>query len=422
MRTVLSPISSLLLAVAILIMGNGLQSMLLPVRATFEHFDMIEIGLMGSSYYLGFVIGCIYGSRAIQRVGHIRTFTALSAIASTVVLVHGVLAEPLTWVALRAVTGFCFAGLYLVIESWLNERASNENRGLIMGIYTMINLAVIVVGQMMLTLGNPLQFPLFAYASILVSLAAVPVAMTSSEQPVMLTEARLRPTKLYRISPVGVVGVFFAGVAGGAFWTLGPAYEIEAGADVRDAAIFMSVAVLGGALVQWPIGRLSDRIDRRIVMIGACAVGVLAAGGLILIGTANSLYVTVLGAIFGAAAMPLYAICAAHMFDLVERSELVETSSGLLLGNSVGATAGPLVASFLMRLTGPGGLFLATGGAHLILGAFVIWRMTRRPALPRNQRTEFDLTATAPTMAALTPESMKRQAANPDAGDASGAL
>jgi MFS family permease len=183
----------------------------------------------------------------------------------------------------------------------------------------------------------------------------------------------------------------------------------------------MSVAVLGGALVQWPIGRLSDRIDRRIVMVGACAVGALAAGALVLIGAEKSLNVALLAAVFGAASMPLYAICAAHMFDLVERSNLVETSSGLLLGNGVGAIAGPLAASFLMRLTGPGGLFLATGGAHLVLGAFIIWRMTRRAALPAGQRAEFDLTTTAPTMAALTPESKKRRAASTAAGDASNA-
>jgi MFS family permease len=418
MSTVLPAISSLLFAVAILVLGNGLQSMLLPVRASFENFDAIEIGLMGSFYYLGFVLGCIYGGRAIQRVGHIRTFTALSAIASTIVLVHGIAVEPFTWAALRAVTGFCFAGLYLVIESWLNERASNENRGLVMGVYTMINLSVIAAGQMMLTLGNPSQFPLFAYASILVSLAAVPVALTRSEQPAVLAAVRLRPAKLYRISPVGLVGVFFAGIATGAFWSLGPAYEIGAGADARKAAIFMSVAVFGGALVQWPIGRLSDRIDRRYAIVGACAVGALAAGGLVLIGTTDSFYVAVLAAVFGAATMPLYALCAAHMFDLVGRSELVETSSGLLLGNGIGAIAGPLIASFLMRLTGPGGLFLATAAAHLILGGFVIWRMTRRSAPADRHAAEFDLTTTAPTMAALTAESTKHQEAGTTAGGA----
>jgi MFS family permease len=404
MSALLSSVSSLLVAVAILIMGNGLQQVLLPVRASFEDFRPIDIGLMGSFYYLGFVLGCVYGGRAIQRVGHIRTFTALASIASTVVLVHALTVEPAAWAALRAVTGFCFAGLYLVIESWLNERADNENRGLIMGVYTMINLSVIVAGQMMLTLGDPSAFLLFAYASILVSLAAVPVALTASPQPTQIAAARLRPAKLYRISPVGVVGVFLAGAATGAFWSLGPAYAVEVGADTREVAIFMSIAVLGGALVQWPIGRLSDRVDRRVVLIGACVVGALVAGGMVAIGGEKSLPAAALAAIFGAAALPIYAISAAHAFDLVERSDFVETSSGLLLANGVGAVAGPLAAAFFMRNVGPQGLFVATGLAHLALGAFVAWRMRARPPLPEDQRSEFDLATTAPTMVALTPE------------------
>jgi MFS family permease len=404
MKALLSSVSSLLFAVAILITGNGLQQTLLPVRASFENFRPIEIGLMGSFYYLGFVLGCVYGGRAIQRVGHIRTFTALASIASAVVLVHGLTVEPLTWAALRAVTGFCFAGLYLVIESWLNERAHNENRGFVMGLYTMINLSVIVVGQMMLTLGDPSSLLLFAYASILVSLAAVPIALTASPQPAPIAKAQLRPAKLYRISPAGVAGVSLAGAATGAFWSLGPAYAVEVGADTREVAIFMSIAVLGGALVQWPIGRLSDRVDRRVVVIGACAVGALAAGGLVAIGGEKSLSAAALAAVFGSAALPLYAISAAHVFDLVERSDFVETSSGLLLANGVGAVAGPLAAAFFMRNVGPQGLFMATGLAHLALGAFVLWRMRTRPPAPEAQRSEFDLATTAPTMVALTPE------------------
>ena len=404
MAATLSPVASLLLAVAILIMGNGLQQTLLPVRASFEEFRAIEIGLMGSSYYLGFVLGCVYGGRAVRRVGHIRTFTALASIASTVVLVHGVTVEPAAWVVLRALSGFCFAGLYLVIESWLNERAANEDRGVVMGVYTMITLSVIVVGQMMLTLDDPSRFTLFAYASILVSLAAVPVALTRSAQPAPVAEARLQPAKLYGVSPVGVIGVFLAGAATGAFWSLGPVYAVEAGADTGEVAIFMSIAVLGGALVQWPVGRLSDRVDRRAVVLGACAVGALAAGGLVVTGAERSLLIAALAALFGAAALPLYAICAAHAFDLVERSDFIETSSGLLLANGVGAVAGPLAAALFMRLAGPEGLFAATGAAHLALGGFVAWRMKSRPPLPADQRSGFDLATTAPTMVALAPE------------------
>jgi MFS family permease len=404
MRSVLSPISALLLSVAILIMGNGLQQTLLPVRASLENFDALEIGLMGSAYYLGFVVGCVRGGRLIQRVGHIRAFAALTAIASTVALVHALSVEPYVWTLMRALTGFCFAGLYLVIESWLNERADNTNRGFVMGIYTMVNLSVIVAGQMMLTLADPQQFPLFALASILVSLAAVPVALTVSPQPRPIAEARLRPLRLYRNSPVGVVGVFLVGITTGAFWTIGPAYAEGIGADTDQIAIFMSIAVLGGALAQWPVGRLSDRFDRRFVVIGGCALGIVAALGLIVFGGKGGWTVAGFACLFGAAALPLYAICAAHAFDFVERSEFVEAASGLLLANGIGAVIGPLAAAMTMREAGPAGLFICTAIVHLGLGAFVLWRISRRTALPVAARTGFDLTSTAQTMVALEPQ------------------
>ena len=404
MRTVLSPIAALLLSVAILVMGNGLQQTLLPVRASLESFDALEIGLMGSAYYLGFVLGCVRGGRLIQRVGHIRAFTALAAIASTVALVHALSVQPYMWTLMRALTGFCFAGLYLVIESWLNDKADNTNRGFIMGIYTMVNLSVIVAGQMMLTLADPQQFPLFALASILVSIAAVPVALTASPQPAPLAEARLRPIRLYRLSPVGVVGVFLVGITNGAFWALGPAYAAGIGAGTDEIAIFMSIAVMGGALAQWPAGRLSDRFDRRFVLIGGCILGIVGALGLVLVGGAGGWPLAALACLFGAAALPLYAICVAHAFDFVERKDLVEAASGLLLANGAGSVIGPMVAAGAMREAGPAGLFACTAAFHLLLGGFALWRMTRRTALPAEARTGFDLTSTAQTMVALEPQ------------------
>lgn len=382
-------------------MGNGLQWTLIPVRASILAFDTIEIGLLGSAYYLGFALGCVLGSRVIQRVGHIRTFTALTAIAAAVILVHTLTNSPLAWWGLRAISGFCFAGLYLVIESWLNERAANEQRGLIMGIYTMIVLSVTVVGQMMLVLGDPAQFPLFALTSILISLAAVPLALTAARPPARLMESRLRPTKLYSKSPVGVVGVFLSGVATGAFWSLGPAYALSIRADTADVAIFMSIAVFGGAVVQWPIGRLSDRFDRRIVVLILCGVGTLAAATLALATLETRWTTVVLVTVFGASAMPLYAICAAHAFDNTEAQKIVETSSGLLLANGLGAIVGPVAAASLMGQFGPGGLFVATAGAHLMLLAFVLWRLRVKRPVSREQRNEFDLATSAQTMVAL---------------------
>lgn len=402
-KAILPTVSALLFSVAILVTGNGLQWTLIPVRASLEAFAPLEIGLLGSSYYLGFALGCLLGGRVIQRVGHIRAFTALTAIASTVVMIHALTSSPAAWWGLRAVTGFCFAGLFLVIESWLNERATNENRGMVMGIYTMINLSVTIVGQMMLTLGDPADFPLFALASILISLAAVPVALTAARPPARLEQARLRPVKLYSRSPVGVVGVLLAGVATGAFWSLGPAYAIAFGADTSEVAVFMSITVLGGALVQWPIGRLSDRWDRRVVVLALCFAGVAAALALALVDGAGHAVAGVLIAIFGASAMPLYAICAAHAFDHVDAGDVVETSSGLLLANGLGAIAGPVAAAALMGPFGPGGLFVATAAAHFLLAVFVARRIRTSKPVPREERSDFDLATTAPTMVALTP-------------------
>lgn len=404
MRALLPTVAALLFSVAILVTGNGLQWTLIPVRASILAFSPIEIGLLGSSYYLGFAIGCILGSRVIQRVGHIRTFTALTAIAASVILIHSLTDSPGAWWGLRSVTGFCLAGLYLVIESWLNERASNEQRGLVMGVYTMIVLSVTVVGQMMLALGDPAQFPLFALASVLISLAAVPVALTAARPPARLMESRLRPTKLYSKSPVGVVGVFLAGLATGAFWSLGPAYALSVRADTADVAIFMSIAVSGGALVQWPIGRLSDSFDRRIVVLILCAVGTLAAATLALASFERQWMTVVLVAAFGASAMPLYAICAAHAFDSIDTPDIVETSSGLLLANGLGAIVGPIAAASFMVSVGAGGLFVTTAGAHLTLLAFVLWRLRVKRPVSKEQRNEFDLATTAPTMVALEPE------------------
>lgn len=408
---ILAPVTALLLSVAILVAGNGLQSTLLPVRAAIEKFDTIDIGLMGSAYYLGFVLGCLRGGPLIQRVGHIRAFTALAAIASTVALLHAIAVEPITWSLLRAVTGFCFAGLFVIVETWLNDRVDNQNRGFVMGAYTMINLSVMVVGQLMLTLDDPQRFPLFAFASILVSLAAVPVALTRTAQPAPIAVVRIDPVRLFRISPVGAVGVTMVGMVTGAFWALGPAYAAGVGADFHEIAIFMAIASLGGALIQWPLGRLSDRFDRRLVLIGGCVVAVGAAIGIFMFGGASDWKLVLFAALFGASALPLYAICAANAFDFVDRLELVEISSGLLLVHGVGSIVGPLVAATAMEWVGPGGLFISTAVGHAALAGYAIWRISQRGPLTQEERTGFDLVTTAPTMAAIDPAEIAEAAA-----------
>ncbi len=389
MTKAIAPVSALLLSVAILLMGNGLQGTLLPVRAQIEAFSTYQIGILGSAYFLGFAAGCLLGPFMVRRVGHIRAFAAMVSIASTTVLAHSVLLDPFVWWPLRAVTGFCFAVLYMIIESWLNERATNENRGLVFSVYTIINLTVLTIGQMMMVLGKPSDFLLFAVSSILVSLAAVPVAMTKSQAPAPLVKVRVRIKYLYGISPVGAAGSFVVGLTNGSFWSLAPFYAQLSGANTAGIALFMSTAVIAGAAGQWPLGRLSDRWERRKVIVIA-SVGAAAAGlglGLLVHGWTPEMFV--LSMLFGAFALPLYALCAAHMNDFVEAGGFVEASSGLLLLYAGGAVVGPIVASAAMRGMGPGGLFVFTAAVHAAMAGFAIYRMTLRAAPPESARGKF---------------------------------
>lgn len=385
----LSPVAALLLGVAILLAGNGLQGTLLPLRASLERFGVVDIGVLGSAYFVGFVVGCLCGPYLVRRAGHIRTFAALAAVASTVVLMHPLALEPFAWWALRSVTGFCFAGLYVVIESWLNERSTNQNRGLIMAVYTIINLTVITLGQMMITLYDPSEFALFSLASILVSLAAVPVAMTAAPGPAPIEAVRIRPLRLLRLSPVGFVGCFAVGVTNGSFWSLGPLFATDMGFDTTGIAVFMSATVLGGALLQWPLGRLSDRMDRRKIIAGSCLMAGAAGGALVLWGVRDPDMVVPVAIAFGAFTFPIYGLSAAHANDFAGRGSFVEMASGLLLINGVGSVLGPIVAAFFMQGYGAPGLFVVTATVHVAMAGFAVYRLGVRAAVPSELKTEY---------------------------------
>jgi len=397
-------VAALLLSVAILLAGSGLQGTLLPLRGQLENFSTVDIGVLGSAYFLGFAAGCLLGPALVRPVGHIRAFTALVSIASTTALGHALLPDAIVWWGLRAVTGFCFAALYMIIESWLNERATNENRGAIFSIYTIINLTVLTAGQMMITLDTPASFVLFALASILVSLAAVPVAMTTAPAPAPIASVHIRVRHLYRISPVGFVGGLIVGLANGSFWSLGPLYAQAIGLNTTGIAIFMSAVVLAGAIGQWPFGYVSDRRDRRLVIIFGGTGAMAAAIALALLPHDETLVVLGLAALFGCFAMPIYALSAAHMNDFVEPGGFVEAASGLLLVYAGGAVVGPMIASTLMRGIGPMGLFLFTAASHALLVCFAIYRMTRRARAPEQDRVKFvDSLRVAQVVAAVDP-------------------
>lgn len=389
MSAAFAPITALLLSVALLLMGNGLQGTLLPVRANLEDFTATDIGILGSAYFFGFAVGCLYGPRLIRRAGHIRAFAALVAVASCVVLVHSLVLEPHLWWVLRAMTGFCFAALYMIIESWLNEKSTNETRGFVFSLYTIINLTVMTIGQLMLTLDRPEDFPLFMLASILVSLATVPIALTKAQAPAPIRSVKIRLLHLYRLSPVGVVGCLAVGVANGSFWSLAPVFAQEKGADTWGVAVFMSVAVLAGALGQWPLGRLSDKMDRRKVIIGAACCAAFAGLLFVLWSPPSVAGLLAVIFLFGLFTLPVYGITVAHMNDHVEAGGYVEAASGLLLVYAMGAVVGPLVSSSFMQYFGPDAMFGVTALVHLALAGFALYRMRQRARAPEEERAVF---------------------------------
>lgn len=385
----MSSVSALMISVAVLLMGNGLLGTLVPVRASLEAFSGIDIGILGSCYFIGFTLGCLTGPAIIARVGHIRTYLAFVAVASISALVLAMVPDARIWWLMRATTGFSFSVLFIVIESWLNERSDNTTRGAVLSIYMVINLTVLMLGQLMLTFDDPRSFSLFSIAAILFSLAALPVAMTSAQSPNPIPLVRPHVLRLYKLSPVGSVGCFAVGLANGAFWSIGPIFAIDRDLDTQGIAFFMSAIVLGGAIGQWPLGRLSDVIDRRYVIFAACIGAALAGLALSQASSGAHLVLYAWGFLFGAFALPLYALAVAHANDLTSPSDYVSTSSGLLLLLGIGSSIGPILSSMLDSLTAHNALFIFTCVIHLIIAGFVAWRTTRREAVAADEKGEF---------------------------------
>ena len=391
MIRILSSVAPLLLGVAILLTGQGLQGTLLPVRANLEGFSTLAIGLMGGAYFFGFTLGCLRGSTLLRRVGHIRVFAAMTAAASAVPLLHGLWVETWLWWVLRFVTGYCFAVLYVVIESWLNEQATNETRGMVFSAYTLITLTVLAVGQQMLLLYDPQQMALFAIASAIVSIAAIPVVLSVAPTPTQAKEkVRLDLRRLFRISPAGALGCLASGLANGPFWALAPVFVAGYSSEVSLAAWFMTSAVLGGAVGQWPLGFWSDRVDRRWVIAFAATMGMLVGlASWVFFSHLTPVLLMALGAAWGAVAFPLYAVSVAHSNDHARPGEYVMISSGLLLMYGIGAIGGPFIASLAMQWLGSGGLFLYTAAIHVLLLGYIAFRFFKREPVQEEEHRKF---------------------------------
>ncbi len=400
----LATFAALLLSTVLILAGHGLSSTLIPLKANLAGFGDLQIGLISSSFYIGFVIGCLFGPFLILRAGHIRAFAALVSLMSGAALLHPIMVDPIAWAFFRAITGVCFAGINLIAESWLNDQATNENRGTVMSTYIICYLGATMTGQLMIVGFDVATFVPFAIASIFVSVAVVPVALTRSAQPAPITLVRFRPVRLYQNSAVALIGCLLIGLANSSMWALAPLYAKQVGFSTNEAAYFAAAIVLGGALTQWPIGRLSDGLDRRLVVVFLAAAAALTA--LVLFMLENSSFWPTLSIIFvlGMVSQPTYAIVAAHAFDHVDAEDYVETSSGVLMSNGIGSMVGPTLAAALMFAIGPDGLFVWVAIIEVVLVVYVVSRMLINPADEDLEKTEFEYGATSNMGAVLTPD------------------
>lgn len=415
MKKTLAKVATLLFGVAILLTGQGLQGTLIPTRGALENFSTVTIGLIGATYFLGFTIGCLRGGGLLRAVGHVRVFAAMTAAASAAPLILGLWAEPWLWGLLRFLTGFCFAVLYIAIESWLNGCTTNETRGGVFAVYVFITLTVMALGQLMMLLYDPLDLELFVVASILVSSALIPVVLSRREDPEKPQAVRLNLPRLLEISPSGAAGCLAAGLTNGSFWAVSAIFAAELTGNTDSAAWYMTSGVIGGALCQWPLGYLSDRLDRRRVLAATALGAVVVSAAIVFTGPKSSeLMLMLLGGLWGGMAFPLYSVSVALTNDRARADEYVQVSSGLLLLFGIGAVIGPLLASVLMGSFGPTGLYLFSGAVHLTLFAYVGIRGLVRLPVPVDQQCDFSGALTRAQTASVTLDSEFDNEAQPE--------
>ncbi|MCB1172308.1 MAG: MFS transporter [Leptospiraceae bacterium] len=381
--------SALFVGTIFLVLGNGLQNTLLSVRAGYEGIASFLIGLMMAAYYTGYLTGSVYLGQMIQRVGHIRAFSAFVSLASAIALVHALFLEPYTWIGLRAINGLCYAGLIMVIESWLNAESSSQNRGQVLSIYTMIMVGGLAVSQLLLHIASPFHFILFCVVSILLSISLVPVALTRSVAPELPPAPRMSLRRLYTLSPTGLIGMVFIGIINGAFFGMTPVYLQQAGLQTGDIAWILSAGLTGAFVLQWPMGLVSDKVDRRWVLLSSFSFTGIVSLWLIMVQPDSFLDYVYGFVAFGGFGLTSYAICLAHVNDAVDASDILPVSSSLVLIFGFGAALGPMAAGLCMQLMGGEGLFLLMLVLNATAGLYLCWRIIVHVPVAVSEKEDF---------------------------------
>lgn len=389
MVTVVLQTWALLLGVGFLMICNGMLGTVLGVRAGLEAFSTTVTGLILTGYFVGFFAGSLATPRMIKRVGHVRVFAALASVSSAATLVHAYWIDPAAWFAMRVIVGFCYAGLYATAESWLNEATTNDNRGQLLSLYMIVQFGGIATGQAMLSVIDPGTALVFVFISILLSIGILPLLLTATRQPSFETARPIGLGELYRASPLGFVGAIIMGTIQASYYMMLPVYGSRVGLSIDQIALTMTVAYLTVCVFQFPVGRLSDRYDRRAIMallMTAC-VGVAAATALF--GVSRFWLAVCLIALLGGMMMPLYALVLAHMNDYVAPEKMVSAGSTLVLLFGIGAIGGPFLSAQVMEQAGSEAFFWWLAALCAGFVAFVLWRMRRRPALPVAEQANY---------------------------------
>ncbi|SMD11014.1 MFS transporter [Rhizobium sp. RU36D] len=386
----LASIATLMLSTLLMMAGFGLMQYMVPIRSLDEGWSTLVISITATGYTFGFTMSCIITPKLVQRVGHVRVFSALVTLLTVSILLCSLVVDWRAWVVFRGLAGFAIAGAYLIIESWLNERVTNDNRGAVFSVYMITCLVGSIGGQYLVPLGDPTGAQLFILCGIIFSLAIFPTALSTAKSPAPIAQARFDLMRLYRRSPVAFIGSLLSGALSGTWGSLGAVYTQNIGMTTAQGATLLAAFLAGGAIAQMPIGRISDKMDRRLVMVAA---GLFGVGGCVIMTVFSidqplALYAA--GFVVGMVLYPVYALNVAHANDLAAPDEYVTISSAIMILYGLGTVSGPLMAGTLMEWTGPKGLLWFLAMNFGLYASYAGWRMTQRaPERSQVGRTGF---------------------------------
>ena len=394
MITVFSNTWALFFGFSLICLAHGLQGTLLGVRSVIEEFSYVQTGFIVAGYYIGYLAGSIIIPVLLKRVGHIRVFAALASLASVAILFHSVFINPYSWFFIRILTGISLSGIFVIMESWLNEKSNNETRGRILSVYMVITFGFVGLGQFLLNLSDPASVDLFILVSILLSLSLLPILLSITEQPNLSNPKRITLKELYIISPLSFVGAFFTGLAHSTIFGYGAVYATTKNFSTFEISIFMVILLSLGAFSQLPIGYISDKIDRRVILIAVTFIAGAICIPIILFSYLSITIFFLMVAIYSCMSLPMYSLVIANVNDFLQPNEIVSASAAIAILVGIGSILGPIFTSNLMTIAGADGFFIFLFIIHVSLGLFGIYRIAKRnkPAdlesqyvsLPRN--------------------------------------